>query len=1255
MWNSPSFRFNRILSKLPSIDDVFPTDLNIQRPENTNNFRQRRNTSDTYRTEQRKGADEDKLIRTSNGGDSSNTEPKILIPGRKTPSKSNTQSEENHFQSPYSGTAKPVKIIVFRSTKGVDGRYGVVFGPGSLGITLQTTRCGKGVYVQDVLVRFFCQAAPAILAETSPYGSAELLPEETPLVSCEDILRVGDSLIEIGGIDVTSKDLAEVLDLIMSLDRPLKIVLQEARVQAEISFSEVMEDPRKVPILFHFLLEEGETGSILQAKLMFWLEARQYFDQWKWLRPQMRRMGALRILRKFFEEGCPFKISNIMKDRQIQELLAQLENNNTKDIPKDYFLEAQKTVEKEFVGENGGFQKFLESPWVLRMTAHLQGSPPFIPLDLERLFENSAAFCMLQLFIIKSHPCRLALLKCWKRLVNLVNPLVESPRLLLNQDTKNTFLRELRSIWEIFLVPGAAKMTVEMYNQTRQQLLNYSDVFTDDKPVPDATLKELLELYLQVESELFVTLAGEILPGFLEGDLYEKFCQDVAESKNAETQTSPSRTSTETPSRPKSPRSSPMTQRILLMDSRNSYNGKDYGEVEVRKGFLNRMIRATQLPEQYAVHRTAGEERRITEDTPKASSTIKRLINLFGSPRKDGLVEEPSGLVSPVDCLVYFETDIPQQDSNEQPSVKIKFTVNMGAEQVDLPQKLEDFLVPYPERPLYRTACPPPKLFNIVVRGKEHSLLYGACLLLHHPFSAEECVCQPLADILKEESGTSVFHRENWRKQSDASSQLGVPQDDRLLSQSSLPAAPESRKQSPLPLPGQDARRPQPPRSRLALLQRFRDLEVSDLLFGSSLSSSQQGERTQLEMEDRVTSSKQKSMNTSHGGKSESLSLSDSSYPKDGSIRGSSTFFDFGISTKSVVHEDAQDPAESMLSFVATGICVFSQFPLVNQLRKVLIDFYTENSGSLFDPDSLKIGATTCFGNGEVGEKRFERWKNMQAEDFRILTAGIIEQHIIHPNKFDAMNTGCLQVDFDLNLVFKCLSIEHVLLVFIALLTESKVVLHSQNCSTLTIVAETFRAFLRVLGWCHIYVPIVPSHMVDQLLQCPTPYFIGVRCEQIEFPPDVVNVDLDNNVLQFPPDFCGYSRFFDALYQSLADLIRPLKYLSDSLIWDGNSTASSQTIESCKILAVFEEFTKDLLQDASLAINVPEYQSEKLLIFDQQLFARLKHAQFGLSNKHWYLDPEKKFIALFVQTQSFSSYLSSVAFRCERDSDSTLS
>ncbi|CAN0526232.1 unnamed protein product, partial [Ectocarpus sp. 12 AP-2014] len=200
-------------------------------------------------------------------------------------------------------------------------------------------------------------------------------------------------------------------------------------------------------------------------------------------------------------------------------------------------------------------------------------------------------------------------------------------------------------------------------------------------------------------------------------------------------------------------------------------------------------------------------------------------------------------------------------------------------------------------------------------------------------------------------------------------------------------------------------------------------------------------------------------------------------------------------------------------------------------------------------------------------------------------------------------------LDFDPSVVFRCLTPRNLCLVMLALLCERKVVLVSSRLSLLTQTGEVFRSLLQPLSWSHVYVPLLPRKMAADLLQCPTPFILGlesVTARELELPRDAIQVHLDTDYLCVPKDFLGLapmsvvcSRISSVLNPGVDDLDCPSSAGADAGgVW---ATGTARTIRF-----LFREFISELLQGATESTFRVGQGSTSTILLDEHLYKRAK-------------------------------------------------
>ena len=110
-------------------------------------------------------------------------------------------------------------------------------------------------------------------------------------------------------------------------------------------------------------------------------------------------------------------------------------------------------------------------------------------------------------------------------------------------------------------------------------------------------------------------------------------------------------------------------------------------------------------------------------------------------------------------------------------------------------------------------------------------------------------------------------------------------------------------------------------------------------------------------------------------------------------------------------------------------------------------------------------------------------------------------------------------LDVDLEKIFACLTLDNVLKVFRALLTQQyKIVVTSSHISLITAAAEGLTSFLAPFEWQFTYVPVLP-YSVFGILEAPMPVMVGMHSSRLRaeyFDNETLICDLDSNFIHEP-------------------------------------------------------------------------------------------------------------------------------------------
>lgn len=76
--------------------------------------------------------------------------------------------------------------------------------------------------------------------------------------------------------------------------------------------------------------------------------------------------------------------------------------------------------------------------------------------------------------------------------------------------------------------------------------------------------------------------------------------------------------------------------------------------------------------------------------------------------------------------------------------------------------------------------------------------------------------------------------------------------------------------------------------------------------------------------------------------------------------------------------------------------------------------------------------------------------------------------------------------------LFKCLTVDYVIEIFVQLILERKLLLVSRHKSLLTQACISLMSFIFPFNWKHTLIPILPAEMID-VLDAPLPFLIGIE------------------------------------------------------------------------------------------------------------------------------------------------------------------
>lgn len=313
---------------------------------------------------------------------------------------------------------------------------------------------------------------------------------------------------------------------------------------------------------------------------------------------------------------------------------------------------------------------------------------------------------------------------------------------------------------------------------------------------------------------------------------------------------------------------------------------------------------------------------------------------------------------------------------------------------------------------------------------------------------------------------------------------------------------------------------------------------------------------------------------------------------------------------------------EGLEVYVPVGVCLISRYPILDTLKKRLNDMHL---GMRTDD--------TYFSDQSWVPTSSQMAELLAPFDFTAMTAGGAKALSSLPNLAE-------YVDFSMEELFNCLSIENVVALVTCMLLERQVVLLSSRYSVLTCVGETLKSLISPLVWSHVFAPILPKSMLEAL-QCPTPYLFGVHSsykkEVFEMLgregscDSIVMVDLDTNTLstavkpQIPDDL----RL--PLISKLQQLLKPRVYFSDFVPMCGPASPQSRRFPERRVRQCFQLTIAQILDRLEEFRFVLSDDFDYVVVFDRVAFLRALPAS------------EQSFYRSFLETQVFSHEIATVA------------
>lgn len=279
--------------------------------------------------------------------------------------------------------------------------------------------------------------------------------------------------------------------------------------------------------------------------------------------------------------------------------------------------------------------------------------------------------------------------------------------------------------------------------------------------------------------------------------------------------------------------------------------------------------------------------------------------------------------------------------------------------------------------------------------------------------------------------------------------------------------------------------------------------------------------------------------------------------------------------------------------YAPKSLVLVSRFHYVEILRNCLSTIYTVYSDKVDVPLETVLGnLLACIEVPAPGESEIEF--SLGAGDCQYLQCS--------PNP-TVPHTG--QIVYDLA---EQLGIHAMITLFVAVMSEHKVLIHSRSFSRLHDACEALISLMYPFRYSHVYIPLLPSTLVE-VLSIPTPFLIGchsdLRHEFEDLLIETIVVDLDCGWLSVPdirlPKLDVHSQ--SQLIAQLCQVIKPQSVNADRAFQNLHPTpASAPHLLDKEIRAIFLRFLTQTLLGYRNFLQVVRILPTPYITFHKSLF-----------------------------------------------------
>ncbi|XP_065070584.1 myotubularin-related protein 5-like [Rhopilema esculentum] len=191
-------------------------------------------------------------------------------------------------------------------------------------------------------------------------------------------------------------------------------------------------------------------------------------------------------------------------------------------------------------------------------------------------------------------------------------------------------------------------------------------------------------------------------------------------------------------------------------------------------------------------------------------------------------------------------------------------------------------------------------------------------------------------------------------------------------------------------------------------------------------------------------------------------------------------------------------------------------------------------------------------------------------------------------------------------IIFNQLGIHNIIMVFTALVTENKLLLLSSSYTHLVLTAQAFLALLYPLTFSYVYIPILPSSLLD-FLTAPTPFLMGVHMSYKRDIPDlydVVTVNIDEGYVTVPDSIhlpLIPEPFFSKTLATLKSILTPSLRYAD-MLFPPSSEEIDLAMQDKQLRAVFVQLFAEMFSKYRTCLTIIRIHPKPVISFNKAIF-----------------------------------------------------